>query len=589
MTEVFMSTLDATCPPLSQIASRPRLALSSPDDREQIYRIRYEVYAEELGQHLPNSQKRLTDRLDAFNEYIVAREGDYVWGFVSITPPGEGGYSVDKYVPPDELPFIRDAGLFEVRLLTVAPDARRTKLAAALMYAALRYVEAHGGTRIVAIGRREVLDLYRRAGLHLLGREIVSGAVRFELMSATVAELRDHLAADEAALRRVIDFCDWRLPMPAMPPALCFHGGESIREMGRDFGDLGRRDQIVNADVLDAWFPPASRVVEAIAGALPWLVRTSPPAGCEGMLEAIARLRGVPDESLVAGAGSSDMIFRALRHWFDESSNVLLPDPTYGEYAHLFLKVIGCRVRRLKLSRTDDYALDLAELRDEINRRNYNLVVIVNPNSPTGRHTWRDELEDWLRTVPPFMRVWIDEAYVDYVGADQSLERFAAASENVIVCKTMSKVYALSGMRAAYLCGPASLMAEIRAITPPWIVGLPAQLAVVRALEELAYYQMQYHRTHALRSELASALEEIGLHVVKGATANFLLIHLPESGLDAASVVKSCQSRGVYLRDASAMGRTLGRRAIRIAVKDSAQNHAIVAALAAAWRSPAAS
>ena len=83
----------------------------------------------------------------------------------------------------------------------------------------------------------------------------------------------------------------------------------------------------------------------------------------------------------------------------------------------------------------------------------YDLVVLVNPNNPTGRHISRTELEGVLRRVPAQIRVWINEAYIDYLGAAESLERFAAESENVIVCKSMSKVYALSGTRhSAYSC-----------------------------------------------------------------------------------------------------------------------------------------
>ena len=61
-------------------------------------------------------------------------------------------------------------------------------------------------------------------------------------------------------------------------------------------------------------------------------------------------------------------------------------------------------------------------------------------------------------------RVWIDEAYIDYVGAKESLERLAASLPNVIVCKSLSKGYALSGARAAYLCGAPQTLAELKAM-----------------------------------------------------------------------------------------------------------------------------
>lgn len=116
------------------------------DDRAAIYRVRHDVYARELGQHRTNGAGYLRDSLDERNEYIVAKTEGELAGFVSITPPGRGTYSVDKYFSRDQLPFAFDGGLYEVRLLTVLPAYRGSGAAALLMYAALRWIEAHGGT-----------------------------------------------------------------------------------------------------------------------------------------------------------------------------------------------------------------------------------------------------------------------------------------------------------------------------------------------------------------------------------------------------------------------------------------------------------
>src|SRR5439155_18190815 len=129
-------------------------------------------------------------------------------------------------------------------------------------------------------------------------------------------------------------------------------------------------------------------------------------------------------------------------------------------------------------------------------------VVIVNPNSPTGRHMSGKNLEAALRETPSQTRIWIDETYVEYAGENESLEQFAAISENVIVCKSMSKVYALSGARAAYLCAGPHQLEALRAITPPWVISLPAQVAAVRALRDPGYYAVRYAETAALRDDL---------------------------------------------------------------------------------------
>jgi len=122
---------------------------------------------------------------------------------------------------------------------------------------------------------------------------------------------------------------------------------------------------------------------------------------------------------------------------------------------------------------------------------------------------------------------------------------------------------------------------ELRAITPPWVVSLPAQLAAVRALQDPDYYAARYAETTALREQLVSGLEPIGWEITPG-IANFVLCHLPSAGPSAAELVKHCREHGLFLRDAAAMGSQLGTHALRIAVKDAASNRRIIELLSTA-------
>lgn len=558
---------------------RTIVRLATEADREQIYRLRHDVYARELGQHPPNPAGRLTDLLDAANIYLVAVVDETLAGFVSITPPSRGGFSVDKYLRREEFPALQSANLHELRLLTVTNRFRRREAAGLLMYAALRWVETQGGERVVAIGRREVLDLYLHVGFERLECEIQSGAVTYALITATTNQFRARLDEFAPLLSRLERAVDWQFDFPFRKPIACFHGGAFFDAIGPEFDHLEGRNEIINADVLDAWFPPSPKVMAALTEDLPWLLRTSPPTNCEGLARVIARIRGFPVGCALPGAGSSDLIFLAFRNWLKPSSRVLILDPTYGEYAHVLEKVVGCRVDRLALARTDNYRVDLGELQS-IAQGGYDLIALVNPNSPTGQHVPRSAMEKLLRTIPSATRVWIDETYVEYAGRDETLETFAAASANVIVCKSMSKVYALSGARTAYLCGPEPILAELRGFTPPWAVSLPAQVAAVAAIQDPAYYTVRYAETHRLREALADELSRFdGWEVLPG-IANFLLCHLPETGLTAAALVAQCRAQGLFLRDVSAMGRSFGDHALRIAVKDGETNQRIMGILA---------
>ena len=116
-------------------------------------------------------------------------------------------------------------------------------------------------------------------------------------------------------------------------------------------------------------------MLESLREHLPWLLRTSPPTACGGFIETIAEARGVPPANVLPGAGSSDLIFRALRHWLTPKSHACILDPTYGEYAHVLERVIGCLVDRLPLARENGYAVDLARLEAAFDD-DYDLVVL---------------------------------------------------------------------------------------------------------------------------------------------------------------------------------------------------------------------
>ena len=543
-------------------------ATASESDRKEIYRLRHAVYARELGQHHENEAGILRDRLDAHNVYLVARQAGELAGFVSVTPPGGDGYSVDKYLPRGDWPFPCDDGLYEVRLLTVVRERRHQEVAPLLMYAALRWVEAHGGTRIMAIGRKEILNLYYKAGLQPTGCFVKSGQVEFELLHGTTPAIRAGL--DQRLVNKLEPHLEWRFDFPYQKPAACFHGGAFFSAVGEKFEALERSRTIINADVLDAWFPPSPKVIAALQEYLPWLLRTSPPNDARGLVEAIAEARGVVAKNILPGAGSSDLIFRALLRWLRRGSRVLVLDPIYSEYPHILEKVIGCRVDRVRLSRADNYRVNLEALAERL-AEGYELLVLVNPNSPTGQHLEREELIAFLKRVPARTRVWIDETYIDYVGAGQSVEAWAAHSPNVVVCKSMSKVYALSGARVAYLCASPHQLEELRALTPPWVVSLPAQVAGVKALQDPAYYAAQYEETHRARRQLQRALVARGWDVTPG-RANFLLAQLPEDGMEADALIERCRQRGLFLRNPANMGSGFGRHTVRVAVKDEATN-----------------
>jgi histidinol-phosphate/aromatic aminotransferase/cobyric acid decarboxylase-like protein/GNAT superfamily N-acetyltransferase len=523
-------------------------------------------------QHPHNEAKMFQDKLDDFNIYITAKINDEIAGFISVTPPDKNDYSIDKYFTRKEIPFMVNAGTFEMRILTVLKPYRGRSIAVALMWAAFRWIQSHHGVNIMAIGRSEVLDMYLKLGFKATNKEVKAGEVTFTLIHGKVEALNTFIENNfKNIFIKIRQQCEWRLAIDFFKPANCYHGGAFFDAIGNEFDDLNKRRNIINADVLDAWFDPAPRLIKELETHFSWICKTSPPTDCLGMANGIAKARGLKQDNVLPGSGSSDLIFLAFREWLIPESRVLILDPTYGEYVHVLENIIGCQVDRINLLKANNYTLDLEQLLD-LAKNNYDLIVIVNPNSPTGQHISKANLVNALRQISTGTRIWIDETYIEYCGRDQSLEKFAVNTSNTIVCKSMSKVYALSGLRSAYLCASPFQLEKLRSISPPWAVSLPSQIAALVAIQEDRYYEKCYEETHALREEFSKELLKFNLLEVLQSKANFVLCFLPENGPDAEIVVSKCKEMGLYLRDVSNMGNNFNRHTIRIAIKDKETN-----------------
>ena len=186
-----------------------------------------------------------------------------------------------------------------------------------------------------------------------------------------------------------------------------YHGGAFFVAIGREFDNLERMGDVISADVLDVWFPPSPTAIEVVREHLSWAVWTSPPTESEGLVNRIAHIRGVARESVVAGDGSSSLLFLALRHRLNRGSRALILDPSYGEYAYVLENVVKCDVDRLVLNRSEGYDVDLHQLELRL-RGGYGLVVIVNPNNPTGRHIPGQYLVGMIHGVSSETLSWTD-------------------------------------------------------------------------------------------------------------------------------------------------------------------------------------
>jgi histidinol-phosphate/aromatic aminotransferase/cobyric acid decarboxylase-like protein len=349
------------------------------------------------------------------------------------------------------------------------------------------------------------------------------------------------------------------------------HGGDFFQSIGVELDHLERHTAVINADVLDAWYDPSPRVLAAMSQHLAWLIKTSPPTRSEGLRAAIAEVRKVPQEQVVVGGGSSALIFSAFPLLF-AGKKVGILDPMYGEYQHVLEKV-GASVHRFELD-LEHFVPDIDALTRFASRLDG--LVIVNPNSPTGVGCPLDQIRSLLHGLPESVTVWIDETYIDFMEGAQTAEPLVAEYSNLIISKSLSKVYALSGVRAGYLVCDPERAREIDGWIPPWSVGLLGQLAAIEALRDRDYYEARINKTHDLRKTLSEGLEGLGFRVVP-AHANFCLARLPYGS--ATQLCEICSERGVFLRRCNSLSPRFRDDTIRVAVKTESEIASILSTI----------
>jgi histidinol-phosphate aminotransferase len=367
-----------------------------------------------------------------------------------------------------------------------------------------------------------------------------------------------------------------------LPNSQVFHGGKSFEAIGVAFDHLERAQNVITADVLDAWFDPSPRVLRKIRDFLPFLARTSPPVRASGLLQALASQRGLAEDCLLVGGGSSDLIFACLPHLIKADGRALILDPMYGEYRYLLSSVMGVEVARFALAKSNDFVVETEAIVAEVRAVRPDLIILVNPNSPTGQHWPRSQLTRFLDNVPDSVTVVVDETYIEYVGSRESVEQEAAHRPNLLVIKSMSKVYALSGLRVGYLVAHPSIIRRLALWVPPWSVSLPAQLAAIEALRDPLYYRERYRQTALLRDELKSHLESNSKLRTYSSEANFLLV---ETSSSAQQIVDAMSDLNVFIRNCDSMSDQFNDRFIRIAVKRRHENERVADALQIVTRS----
>ena len=280
--------------------------------------------------------------------------------------------------------------------------------------------------------------------------------------------------------------------------------------------------------------PPSPKVIEAIKSAIDDSLRLYPSPTAAPARAAIAAQLDVNAAQVAVGNGADELIEMCFRAFAGKGEHVAYPTPTYPLFEPL------CRIHEAV-----PHPHAMAEgwtWTDELAQDHAPLKFIVNPNSPTG--TWSPEsaVEDVVARSRGV--VVLDEAYVDF--APESCAGLIEKHRNLLVLRTLSKSYALAGMRVGFALGDPELIDALDAVRDSYNMDRLAIVAAVAAIQDQDHHRQIVEHAVAERGWLAEQLREQRFEVSPSA-ANFLFVE-PPPGSSAPAVADALRERQILIR-----------------------------------------
>jgi histidinol-phosphate aminotransferase len=322
-------------------------------------------------------------------------------------------------------------------------------------------------------------------------------------------------------------------------------------------------EQIIKLDANENPYGCSPRVNQALA-TYPFF-SIYPDAGQTEIRELLQGYTGVGIEHIVAGSGSDDMIELILRLLITPGDEVINCVPTFDMFRFITEIYRGTLV---EVSRNENFDVRVEAIKSAISNRT-KIIVLVNPNSPTGTITTRKAILELVDTGIP---VLVDEAYFEFSG--ETVVPLVSQYRNLMVLRTFSKWAGLAGIRVGYGVFPPKIAECLLKTKQPYNVSMVAQVAVKESLKDLEYLLGRIKAIVTERERLFGELQKLKWLKPYPSLANFILCLVLDG--KAKEIQQELQNRGILIRY---FDQPLLRNYIRISVGKPEHTDALITAL----------
>jgi len=299
-----------------------------------------------------------------------------------------------------------------------------------------------------------------------------------------------------------------------------------------------------------------------------------PDGSASALREAIGGVFGLDPDRIVCGAGSDDLLNLLARAYLTDGDEAI--HTTHGFLVYP-IATLGTGAKPV-VAAEKNFTADVGAILKAVTPRT-KIVFLANPNNPTGTYVPFDEVRRLHRSLPPHVLLVLDAAYAEYVRRNdyEAGIELVATSENVVMCRTFSKIYGLAAVRLGWMYGPAAVVDAVNRIRGPFNVNAPAIAAGIAAIKDAAHVERARAHNAKWLPWLTEEIGKLGLTVTPS-IANFVLIHFPDqTGRTATDANAFLMKRGLILRQVGAYKLP---NALRMTVGSEEANRLVVKALA---------
>ncbi|HEX2229338.1 MAG TPA: threonine-phosphate decarboxylase CobD [Candidatus Binatia bacterium] len=352
------------------------------------------------------------------------------------------------------------------------------------------------------------------------------------------------------------------------------------RTHGGDVDTWARSAGVEASDILDfsasinPLGPPRS-ALKAFVKSYREISRYPDPYG-EKLKTALAERHGMSSSEVLLGNGSTQLIYLACAAL--RPRHAVIVGPAFSEYTNALL-LAGATVQQFFLDTEDDFHLSLHKFMAAWDK-DCDVVFLPTPNSVTGQLVPRvaiEKIAEAARARKCF--VVIDEAFVDFVEV-ASAKSLVRQNPYLIVLRSLTKYYALPGLRLGYCLAEASTVARLAAYQEPWSVNAPALNVALACLKDACFAIKTERWLEKERGFLSHRLSALAGFSPFPSEANFLLVKTSLNGLNAVQLRSFLIAKGILIRACDSFA-GLGTEYFRIAVKRRRDNLRLLAALRA--------